>query len=429
MSHVVFVDSTGPALAALETARDMGHSVTFVFPSKNSLLTVAGVPRERLDAAFAYADEVVEIGDLESELVGALRKIQARQPIDALLTTSEPAVLPTVAAAEALGIRATSVTSMLTAVNKDVCRDALRDAGIPSARHARVATLQEAVDALHAFGLPLVVKPSRSAGKEGVAIIRSEAELAEYFEALPTAKQERHQALDTWISSQLVVEEFVQGVLYSAEIIANGGDLEIFMFARREQATHNPLVEVAAVLPAGLTDAEQQAVDAYMRAVFAELGLTVGVYHVEFIMGPDGPVLVEVNGRMMGGMAPFVYRHITGDDVFRLLVSEHLGERPRIVRPPFGAAGISIALGSITGGTLPAGVERRIEELKSAYQPLAHSLNLRGGQHIPRQLGNYTVFGFCCLAAATPEEARSRGLELLADLEDAFEFELAKYAL
>ncbi|WP_217551464.1 ATP-grasp domain-containing protein [Streptomyces sp. GbtcB6] len=423
------MDSTGPALAALETAHKMGHFVTFVFPTGNSLLNVAGISRERRESALEFADEVVEIGDVESELIGALRQIQARRTIDAVLTTSEPAVMPTVRAAQELGIRGTSVSSMETAVNKDRCRDALHAAGIRSARHARVDSLREAIEVMHALAMPLVVKPSRSAGKEGVAIIRSEDELAEYFEALPTSRQAMHQALDTWISNQLLVEEFVEGVLYSAEIIANDGDLEIFMIARREQATHNPLVEVAAVLPAGLTDAEQRTVDTYMRDVFAELGLTVGVYHVEFIMSSGGPVLVEVNGRMMGGMAPFVYRHITGDDVFRLLVQEHLGEKPGIVRPPFGSAGISIALGSISGGTLPEGVETRIEQLKLKYQPLAHSLNLRSGQHIPRQLGNYTVFGFCCLSAATPEQARSQGLELLADLEDAFEFELAKYAL
>lgn len=131
----------------------------------------------------------------------------------------------------------------------------------------------------------------------------------------------------------------------------------------------------------------------------------------------------------MGGMAPFVYRHITGESVFRLLVEEHLGEHPKPPRPPFDSTGISIALGSIGGGMLPDEFETRIAEVKEKYQPVAYSLSLKAGQHIPKQSGNYTVFGFCCLSAETVEEARALGLNLISDLEAAFGFEMAKYDL
>ncbi|MGV9452188.1 ATP-grasp domain-containing protein [Streptomyces sp. NPDC003635] len=429
MAHVVFVDSTGPTLPALETAKGMGHFVTFVRPEDASALKLGKMPSERLAAALAHADRVVTIDHLEADLTGCLRRIHAERPVDAVLTTSEPAVVPTVKAAEALGIRATSVRSMETAVTKDLCRDALRAAGLRSARHVRVEDREQALDAARDLGLPLVIKPSRSAGKEGVAIVRTEDELRSYFDELPASREALSRTLATLVSTRLLMEEYVEGVLHSAEVIARDGEVEVFMIARREQATHNPLYEVAAVLPAGLTEAEQSDVEQYMRAVFTELGLTVGLYHVEFIMSADGPVLVEVNGRIMGGMAPFVYRHITGDDPFRLLVQEHLGEEFTVQRPPFGSAGISIALGSVTGGVLPEGVEERIEKIKEKHRPLAYSLNLSSGQHIPRQMGNFTVFGFCCLPAETTEQARARGLELIADLEDALGFEIAKYAL
>ncbi|MFJ3909769.1 ATP-grasp domain-containing protein [Streptomyces vinaceus] len=429
MSHVVFVDSTGPTLPALESAKDMGHFVTFVQPGDASALKLGKTPEERLRAALAHADQVVAIDHLEADLLDALKKIHADRRIDAVLTTSEPAVVPTVKAAEALGIRTTSVRSMETAVTKDRCRDALKAAGIRSARHLRVETREDALAAARDLGLPVVIKPSRSAGKEGVAIARTEDEVTAYFEELPASREALNRTLSTLVSTELLMEEYVQGVLHSAEIVANGGEIEIFMIARREQATHNALYEVAAVLPAGLNSAEQADVKDYMQAVFTELGLTVGLYHVEFIMSADGPVLVEVNGRIMGGMAPFVYRHITGDDPFRLLVQEHLGEEFTVQQPPFGSAGISIALGSVTGGVLPEGVEERIERIKEKHGPIAYSLNLSSGQHIPKQMGNFTVFGFCCLPAETTEQARARGLELIADLEEALGFEIAKYAL
>ncbi|MER7175895.1 ATP-grasp domain-containing protein [Streptomyces mesophilus] len=429
MAHVVFVDSTAPTLTALETAKEMGHFVTFIRPADASALKLSSLSRERIESAEKSVDQAVVVDRLEADLLGALRRIHAERRIDALLTTSELAVIPTVRAAEELGIRATSTLSMETAVTKDLCRDSLREAGIRSARHFRAEIREQAVEAARSLGLPLVIKPSRSAGKEGVAIIREERELSDYFDELPSSRRAMSQTVATLVSTRLLMEEYIEGVLHSAEIIANDGDIEVFMIARREQATNNPLYEVAAVLPAGLTDVEQREVKEYMQEIFSRLGLTVGVYHVEFIMSGDGPVLVEVNGRIMGGMAPFVYRHITGLDPFRLLVQEHLGEKPHVPRPPFGSAGISIALGSVSGGILPDGVEEQVEKVKQKYQPLASSLNLRSGQRIPKQLGNFTVFGFCCLPAETTEQARARGLELISDLENVLGFDIAKYAL
>ncbi|WP_156724706.1 ATP-grasp domain-containing protein [Streptomyces apocyni] len=429
MAHVVFVDSTAPTLPALETAKEMGHFVTFIRPADVSLLALSSLSREHLESVARSADQAVVIDHLEADLLNALRRIHAERRIDALLTTSEPAVIPTVKAAETLGIRATSRLSMETAVTKDLCRDSLQVAGVRSARHRRAETCEQALDASRSLGLPLVIKPSRSAGKEGVAIIRAENELAAYFDELPSARQAMSQTLTSLVSTRLLMEEYIEGVLYSAEIIANDGEIEVFMIARREQATNNALYEVAAVLPAGLADAEQHEVKTYMQEVFARLGLTVGVYHVEFIMGADGPVLVEVNGRIMGGMAPFVYRHITGVNPFRLLIQEHLGEKSKIPQPPFRSAGISIALGSVSGGVLPDGVERQIEKVKQKHQPLASSLDLSSGQRIPKQMGNFTVFGFCCLPADTTEQARARGLEFISDLENAFGFDIAKYEL
>ncbi|MDG4763217.1 ATP-grasp domain-containing protein [Solwaraspora sp. WMMD406] len=427
MAHIVFVDSGPTGLAALETAKDLGHDVTFVQARDLSTLRLTSTPAEHVAAALAHADRTVTVDTLDDDLVDEVVRIHAATPVDAVLTTSELAVLPTARAAEAIGVRGTAPDRLRRAVRKDECRDALRAAGIRSARHAAVTDLTQALLAADGIGYPLVVKPSRATAKESAAIVHSEAQLRTYFDGLRRERQARDSALEAFIGPRLVMESYLDGVLYSAEILGNGGDIRVMMLTRRERAAHNQLFEVAAVMPGGLSDAQAADVDDYLRTMFSSLGLTVGMYHVEFIMTAAGPVLVEINARMMGGMSPVVFAHVTGADPFELLIREQLGEAHEVPAPPYRTAGIVVAVGSVAGGVVPLGAVERVEQITKAYEPLRSSLRLRAGQRIARLAGNYTVLGYFCLAATSTDEARARGLELLSDLEDAVGLELAKY--
>ncbi|MFB6506653.1 ATP-grasp domain-containing protein [Streptomyces sp. NPDC002466] len=427
MAHVVFVDSGPASLAAFEVAKGLGHHVTFVEPLDVSTLRLTATSRDRVAAALEHVDRTFTVDRLAEDLDGRMRLIHEELPVDAVITTSELAVLPTARAAESIGVETTPEHRLARVVEKDLCRDLLVRAGIRSPRHATVTDAGEARTAAREIGFPLVVKPSRGTAKEGAAIIRAQDGLDAYFDGRAASRAARDATLDTLMGTRLVMETYLEGVLYSAEIVAGGGDIRVMMITRRERATHNELFEVAAVMPSGLPQERAADVEDYMRAVFGELRLTVGVYHVEFIMTADGPTLVEINPRMMGGMSPFVFRHVTGVDPFRVLVAEHLGERPELPGPPFDRAGIVVAFGSVEGGVLPADVERRVEALVDEYRPLRHSLNVRGGDRVPRLTGNYSVLGYFCLGARTTEEARYLGRALISDMSDALGQRLATY--
>lgn len=429
MAHVVFVDS-GPAyLGAFAAARELGHRVTFVEGRDISLLAATATSPERVAAALEHVDRHVVLDALEADLDAAIGRIHAEEPVDAVLTTSELVVLPTARAAESIGARTTPADCLAQAVHKDVCRDRLRAAGIRSPRHTTVTTAEQARAACRELGLPMVLKPSRGVGKEAAAIVRSDAELAAHFTALEERRAARGDTvLGRFVSTELVAEGYLDGGLYSAEVVAGGGSPRVLMTTRRERATHNELFEVAAVMPAGLTQDQEADVDEYMKEVFGELGLTVGAYHVEFIMTARGPALVEINARMMGGSSPVIFRHVTGADPFRILVEEHLGTHRALPVPPFGRAGIVVVFGAVEDGVTPPDVAERVERVRDKYRPLSHALGVRGGRPVTPMTGNFTVLGSSCLDAATTEEALARGRELLDDMEDALQVRLARYA-
>ncbi|MEV0224564.1 ATP-grasp domain-containing protein [Streptomyces sp. NPDC050704] len=408
-------------------AKSLGHRVTFVQARDVSLLRATATPDEQITAALEHVDRLVTVERLEADLAGAVRRIDADSPVHAVLTTSELAVLPTAHTAAALGLRTTPPDHLRQAVHKGECRTRLHRAGIRSPRHATVTTVEQALDAARELGFPLVAKPSRGVGKESTAIVGSESGLKEYFAGLRAQRAARSTALDGFISTAIVLESYLEGVLYSAEIVAGGGDPRVLLVTRRERAAHNELFEVAAVMPAGLSPDESAAVETYMRGIFRELGLTVGVYHVEFIMTREGPALVEINARMMGGMSPFLYHHVTGTDPFEILIREHLGEPLELPVPPFRRAGIVVAFSSVEGGVAPVDAERRIAEVAAEYRPLRHSLAVRDGQPIAKMTGNFSVFGYFCLEAADAGAARALGRELISDMGQALGLRLAEY--
>ncbi|ARF56541.1 ATP-grasp domain-containing protein [Streptomyces gilvosporeus] len=427
MAHVVFVDS-GPAyLPALARAKQLGHRVTFVRPRDISMLQETSTPEERIAEALKPVDQVIALDALETDLESQLRQLHTRHPVDALLTTSEMAVLPTARAAESLGIRGTPVRHLAQAARKDVCRERLHAAHIRSPRHRTVTTADQARAAAAELGYPLVIKPSRGVAKEAAGIIRSPADLTAYFDGLHASRLLRSTALDAFLGTDLLMETYLEGELYSAEIAANGGDPRLLMLTRRKRAVHNELIEVAALMPADLPQEQAAEAERYMREIFRELRLTVGVYHVEFIMTKDGPALVEINSRMMGGSSPTIYEHVTQVDPFDILIREHLGEPCEAPAPPFGRAGIVVVFGSVTGGVAPPDIERRVARLREIYRPLRHGLGVRNGQQLPEITGNFSALGHFCLHAATPDGALARGRQLLSDMEAAFELPLARY--
>ncbi|MFJ9415171.1 MULTISPECIES: ATP-grasp domain-containing protein [unclassified Streptomyces] len=427
MAHVVFVDS-GPAyLPAFARAKELGHHVTFVRARDISMLQETSTSEERIAEALERVDQVVTLDELAAELESAIGRIHRARPVDALLTTSELAVLPTARAAESIGARGTPVRHLAQAARKDECRRRLHEAGIRSPRHATVTSAGQARLAARELGFPLVIKPSRGVAKEAAGIVRSDEELDAYFAGLKASRAVRSKALDAFIGADLLMESYLEGDLYSAEVVAHGGDPRLLMITRRERAVHNELFEVAALMPAGLPEERAADVERYMRDIFRELRLTVGVYHVEFIMTGDGPTLVEINSRMMGGSSPTIYQHVTRADPFEILIREHLGEPCAAPAPPFGRAGIVVVFGSVAGGVAPPDIERRVERIRDAYRPLRYAVGLRNGGPIRQMAGNFSALGYFCLSAATADEARARGLELLSDMEDACEVPLARY--
>jgi biotin carboxylase len=174
---------------------------------------------------------------------------------------------------------------------------------------------------------------------------------------------------------------------------------------------------------------QQAATEQYMRDVFKAVGVEFGLYHVELLWSPDGPCLVEINGRMMGGVGPQVYRSVSGRDAFELLTRLHLGENVAPEQREIQGAATVLLIGAKEPGAVSASfTQDRFDSLLHRYGIAFCTLKLRAGMPVRRFEGNLSVLGHVIVPAADVRSSERKGRDFLTELDALLGFEVAKYA-
>ncbi|MCZ7430716.1 ATP-binding protein [Streptomyces sp. WMMC1477] len=315
--HVVFVTWKAGNAPAFEAARRLGLHVTLIRSrrmeqAQNLDLDTSPYARH-VDTVYLLKDAT----DTDA-LRDCVTAIHRERPIDGFVATVDALVVPVARIAEEIGVPFTHARAAETAKDKHRCRETLRAAGIDTTRHATVADAEEAAAFASRTGYPVVVKPVRGSGSEGAHVVRDEPHLREVVaQAVGEAPY----------ADGVLVEEYLTGRFLSAEIgLAQDRFLRLAVSERSTWHRHEAL-ETGTTIPAGISAAEHQRVMEFAESVVTALGLRLGVFHIEVMLGADGvPRLIEVNPRLMGSCLPNLFRLAGGGDIFELLVRVHLGQ-------------------------------------------------------------------------------------------------------
>ncbi|MFI6444901.1 acetyl-CoA carboxylase biotin carboxylase subunit family protein [Kitasatospora sp. NPDC050543] len=240
-----------------------------------------------------------------------------------VLTWDETALEVTARAAELLGAPHLSALAAANCRDKLATRRLLSAAGVPSARYRHVRNLAQARAAAAAIGYPVVVKPRSLAGSLGVALAADPAELAEAF---ARAGQASFPGLDA--REGVIIEEFLRGPEISVDSVVVGGAVRCVNVARKRLGFAPYFEEVGHLVSPWRHEPWADAVvDAVTRA-HAALGVETGVTHAELRLTPDGPRLVELNGRLGGDLIPRLGHLATGIDLVAAAAEVALGRTP-----------------------------------------------------------------------------------------------------
>lgn len=312
--HIAFVDANPASLEAIRCAREEGHRVSYIQSAEPYYrLTPHNLGLVR---SASWLKDGVATTDAAA-VTAALAECHAAEAIDFAATQHEMCVAAVALACKALGLPGTSPDAVLTARSKAAVRDVLRGANLATAGYALVHDADDAVAAAAAIGYPVVIKPSWGTDSRLAAVARNRDEV------LCACRRARHE-LDAvpppWreqFARGLVVEEYLRGPLVSAEIGIRGEHAYLFCLSGRTRSADDEVIEVGVHIPAELPAEVARACAEYAEAVCRAIGLDLGVFHLEMIVTPGGPVLVEANPRVMGGIMPAVYQHATGRSIYQ----------------------------------------------------------------------------------------------------------------
>jgi biotin carboxylase len=351
----IFHDETSISiLQAFEAAREWCKIVWVVGWSPDK-------PPLRLLARFG---EVLDVtGKNEAQAVEFL----TAHELDGVIVFTDAPIRLAAAVAEKLNLPFHSVHSARLLTDKVAQRTALQNAGLPVPAFAalRQGDLETSVP------YPAVLKPRAGAGGRDTFKIENPDQLAQ---ALAKCDPDEEFILEEWLPDRAPPGPSAD--LVSVESIVRDGTIEHIAVTGRFPFAP-PFRETGLFLPSDLGSAESAAVTALARAAIEAMQVRQGFLHTEVKLTPDGPRIVEVNGRLGGGISGMIAR-IGGPSLLvwavRLALGQDMGPVPIltdskiafyyfIVSPP-SAVQVATIKGLENLGTLPG-----IDEVRLNRQP------------------------------------------------------------
>jgi formate-dependent phosphoribosylglycinamide formyltransferase (GAR transformylase) len=285
------------------------------------------------------------------QMVEAVRHFQDRVWIDGLEATVEAHTMPAAQVREATGIPGTSVRTTWLCRDKPSMKEALRQAGVPTAASAAVDSAAEAHEFADRVGYPLILKPRAGAGAQGTVRVGDEHEL---LRALQGYAREG--------ATSIAIEEFVEGHEGFYDTITVGGrvahDWATHYYPNVLEAMRHRWISPQFITTNRLDDPANsfyQEVRSLGHRVIEALGIETSATHMEWFHGPKGLKFSEIGARPPGVGAWDLYSAANEVDVYREWAHVITHGRPEQQMRRTYAAGI-VALrpdhdGSVTGYT------------------------------------------------------------------------------
>jgi len=300
--------------AFLEAARGLGVEVVVASERPNTLQDA--FPQSLLTLDFQKPDLAAR----------EAAEFARRYPIDAVVPVDDLTTVVGAAIAEALGLRANSVESARAARNKAVMRGLLSRAGVPGPRY-RLVSLDEDPELLaRTDPYPSVLKPTILSASRGVIRADNPAQFTAAFRRIETILRTPEIVAIGDGARQILVEEFIPGVEVALEgLLVNGKLQPLALFDKPDPLDGPFFEETIYVTPSRHPPAVQSAVaDCAARAAHA-LGLREGPVHAELRVNGDGPWIIEVAARSIGGLCSRTLRFGTGMSLEELILRHALG--------------------------------------------------------------------------------------------------------
>ncbi len=274
--------------------------------------------------AHQHSDEYRYINVIDdNEVLMAARDLRA----DGIISFAvDPGVISAAYACERLGLPSVGpYDSVFTLQNKDRFRDFLKTHNFNTPMAKSYTKLNEAVEDIGSFTMPVMIKPVDSAGSKCVSKIESRDDLSKVFEL----------ALSCSRSKKVIIEEYIEsnGNPSDSDSFSLNGDLIFFSLSNQyfDSDAINPFVPDAFIWPSTMPAEHQSCLRDEIQRLLSLLSMGSSAYNIETRIGNDNKAyIMECAPRGGGNRISEVLSLMEPIDIVQNSIFAALGMEDRI---------------------------------------------------------------------------------------------------
>jgi biotin carboxylase len=321
------------------------------------------------------------------------------RPIDAVVGVDDLTTVTAAAISQRLGLKANELPAVSAARDKHAMRRCLAEAGVSVPRFRLVQTDDPATVAGH-VEYPCVLKPLMLSASRGVIRANDRDEFVAAFERIAAILARPDAAPPDGTRRALLVEAFVPGREIAVEGLLVGGSLHVLAIFDKPDPLDGPFFEETIyVTPSRLPAATQDRVAAVTRDACSALGLTEGPIHAELRVNEQGPVVLEVAARSIGGLCARTLTFGTGLSLEELILCHALGRPLESLERERRAAGVMMIPIPRAGRLVSV---RGTEEARAVEAIEDVVITMHAGQEVIPLPEGWQYLGFIFARAETP---------------------------
>jgi biotin carboxylase len=337
MAHLLVIELPGGEdTDLLRAALERGDEFTFLTSDLAHYRS-----QSRVWAMLARALGYIEVNDFEyAHVERRVLAVHSRHPIEGVLCLLDIRLCEAAQLAHRLGLPYLNPRSAALLRDKYRVRCRLAERGIAQPDFALADSNEALADAVGRLGLPALIKPADGYGSQNVLALRHASDLdpllAPLDHLLPTRAD---YGLGVRANERLVVERLMTGTVIGCDTLTRAGR-HTLLGVHEKQFFEPPSFAIrgGCFTPNG---PRFEGVERYVFSALDAVEFDWGAAHVEVMLTPDGPRLIEINPRLVGARIGRLVSLSLGRCLHSDLISLHLGGDPTLQRPP--PAGVAVS--------------------------------------------------------------------------------------
>jgi biotin carboxylase len=307
----VIVDAYGPSHFYFASLEQRGYDVIHIQSSSTLPNHFVSMANEK-----SYFKHIIHAGNIKD----TLNELDLYKPIEFIFAGFETGVILADTLASELGLRGNDVKYSEIRTDKHKTIESLKKQNMVDINCFATNNCEAATDWIKDnCDYPIVIKPTSSAGSQGVAICKNEDELRNNFNKIIN-----HPDTFNNLISEILIQPFLNGIEYIVDTVSCDSFHYVNSIYKSTKTIINnrfvyekeELIEADGII--------QDLLSNYIKKILNFLGIKNGATHSEIILTDRGPYLIDLNPRVHGGIVPSIQNSCLGHNQIDLTLDAYI---------------------------------------------------------------------------------------------------------